>query len=128
MILGLGVDIVDIGRARRMYQDWGDRLLVRVCTPTEAAYVRSRADAAPHLAARLAAKEAAYKALAGSLSARAIGWKELEVISDGASPPALVLHGRARARAAELGAAEPLLTISHSDGAAVAVVLIQTTP
>jgi holo-[acyl-carrier protein] synthase len=127
MFVGLGVDIVDIPRARRMLDTYGDRILARVCTAAEAAYVRSHVDGAQHLAVRLAAKEATFKALAGSVDARTIGWREIEVISADGGPPGLMLHGRAQSRLSELGATGALLSLSHGDAVAIAVVLIQGT-
>src|SRR5436309_3558055 len=62
VILGLGIDAVDIGRVERMFADKRDRMLVRLFTEDELSYVRGRPAPAQHLAARLAAKEAAYKA------------------------------------------------------------------
>ena len=125
MFIGLGVDVVDISRARKLLSAYGDRILARVCTPAEAEYVRSHIDGSQHLAVRLAAKEATYKALAGSMDARSIGWREIEVVAADGGPPGLALHGRARERMAALNAASALLSLSHSDLSAVAVVLIQ---
>lgn len=125
MIVGIGVDVVEIARVRRMLQDYGDRLLTRVCTEAEAAYVRSHTDGAQRLAVRLAAKEAAFKALAGSLAARGIGWREIEVVAADGGPPGLVFHARAAARVLELRAGRPFLSLSHSDATAVAVVVIE---
>jgi holo-[acyl-carrier protein] synthase len=127
MVIGIGVDIVDIARARHMLHAYGDRILARVCTPAESEYVRSHFDGAQYLAVRLAAKEATYKALAGSVEARSIGWREIEVIAADGGPPGLALHGRARERMNVLHATHALLSLSHSDTSAVAVVLIQGT-
>ena len=52
------------------------RMLARLFTPDEVGYAKSRANPAMHLAARLAAKEAAFKALAGTNEAKMIGWRE----------------------------------------------------
>ena len=128
MIIGLGVDLVDIARARRMCELYGDRIFARVCTPGETEYITSHADGAQHLAVRLAAKEAGFKALAGSDDARAIGWKEIEVVGTPGGPPRLVFHGRARARAHELGVTNALVSLSHGDAIAIAVVLLQDSP
>lgn len=126
-VIGVGIDVVDIARVRRMIGKYGDQLLARVCTDAEAAYVLSHADPAARLAVRLAAKEAAFKALAGSFDARAIGWRELEVVAADGGPPSLALHGRARTRLDELGGGTLLLSLSHGDATAIAIVLIQRT-
>lgn len=124
MIIGIGIDVVEIARARRLLRAYGDRFLARVCTAGEAAYIRSHVDGAQHLAVRLAAKEAAFKALAGSLDARGIGWREIEVVASDGGPPGLVFHDRARDRAVALNAGPLFLSLSHSDSTAVAVVVI----
>jgi holo-[acyl-carrier protein] synthase len=125
VIVGLGVDLVDIARVRRLLESRGDRALARLFTEGERAYADYRVDPSRHLAARIAVKEAAFKALAGNDLARTISWRELEVFprSDGA--PLLQLHGRAERRATELGVARTLVTISHTDSAAVAVVVLE---
>jgi holo-[acyl-carrier protein] synthase len=125
MILGIGIDVVDIARARRMLEKYGDRILARTCTHREADYVRSHADGAQRFAARLAAKEAAFKALAGSLDARAIGWREIEVEFTQEGPPRLVLHGRADDRAKHIGMRRSWLSMTHSDNSAVATVILE---
>src|SRR5262245_36413029 len=61
--LGIGVDLVEVSEAQRLLDRWGERLLRRVLTEQEQAYVLRNASPAKHLAARLAAKEAVYKAL-----------------------------------------------------------------
>lgn len=125
MIVGIGIDLVDIGRAERMLSSYGERALARTCTPAEAEYVLARARPAQHLAARLAAKEAAFKALAGSIDARQVGWAEIEVVPADGGPPSLAFHGRARTRAAELGVRRAWLSLSHSDTTAVAMVVLE---
>jgi holo-[acyl-carrier protein] synthase len=126
MIVGLGVDLVDIARVRRLIESRGDRAMARLFTDGERAYATYRVDPARHLAARIAAKEAAFKALSGNDLARGIGWRELEVFARDDGGPVLRLHGRAERRAAELGVARILVTISHSDTAAVAVVVLES--
>jgi holo-[acyl-carrier protein] synthase len=126
MIVGLGVDLVDIARVRRLIESRGGRAMARLFTDGERAYATYRVDPARHLAARIAAKEAAFKALSGNDLARGIGWRELEVFARDDGGPVLRLHGRAERRAAELGVARILVTISHTDTAAVAVVVLES--
>lgn len=126
MIVGVGIDLVEIARLERMLAGKGTRALRRLFTEAEVAYATGRARPAMHLAARVAAKEAAFKALAGSEAARAIGWREVEVQSSPGAPPTLSLHGRAAARAAELGVARILVSLSHTDVTAGAVVVLET--
>ncbi len=125
MIVGLGVDLVDIARVRRLIESRGDRAMTRLFTDGERAYAGYRADPARHFAARIAAKEAAFKALAGNDLARGIAWRELEVFARDDGGPLLRLHGRAERRATELGVTRILVTISHTDTSAVAVVVLE---
>jgi len=128
VIVGVGFDLVEIARAERLLDGKGERALTRLFTKAEVEYATARARPGMHLAARIAAKEAAFKALAGSESARLIGWKEIEVISRPGHAPELVLHGRAAQRAEVLGVRRHWLTLSHTDGTAGAVVVLESDP
>ncbi|MBK5188253.1 MAG: 4'-phosphopantetheinyl transferase superfamily protein, partial [Gemmatimonadaceae bacterium] len=76
-------------------------------------------------AARVAGKEAAYKALRGTVAARAIGWSELEVVLGADGSPSLRLHGGAARRAIELGVTRFHLSLTHSASSAAAVVVLE---
>ena len=76
--IGVGVDLVEVSRARAMLADKGAHVFDRLLTPAEAEYCRSRPDPAEHVAVRLAAKEAVYKALQGSEAARGIGLQQTQ--------------------------------------------------
>ena len=79
MIVGVGFDLVSIARVEAMLARKEQRALDRLFTAHEQEYALSRARPAMHLSARLAAKEAVFKALTGSDEAKLIGWKEAEV-------------------------------------------------
>ncbi|HVX42201.1 MAG TPA: holo-ACP synthase [Gemmatimonadaceae bacterium] len=125
MIVGLGIDAVEIERVERMFKDKGERMLDRLFTPGELAYLTAKAKPAQHLAVRLAAKEAAYKALSGNELARGIGWRDVEVVTRSDGAPELRLHGRAAARFAELTATAAHVSLTHSATTAVAVVVVE---
>ncbi|MBX9928049.1 MAG: holo-ACP synthase [Gemmatimonadaceae bacterium] len=125
MIVGVGMDLVEIARIEGMLQRSEQRVLERLFTEAEVAYATARARPAMHLAARFAAKEAAFKALAGSEEARLIGWKEIEVVPRANATPLLAFTGRAEARAAELGVAQVWLTLTHTDTTAGAVCVLE---
>jgi holo-[acyl-carrier protein] synthase len=112
----LGIDIIRVARIRDALARFGDRFVARVCTPPEAAYVRGRAET---LAGRWAAKEAVSKVL--GLGVRGIGWRDIEIERLPTGQPAVRLHGRAAARAEQLGMARIALSISHEDEYAVAI-------
>ncbi|MBC7895442.1 MAG: holo-ACP synthase [Cytophagaceae bacterium] len=126
MIIGVGVDIVDLARVRSMVVRLGaDRVYRRLLTDGEREYCLRMHDPIANVAARLAAKEAGFKALSGSMEARAIGWREMEVVHDEHRRPRLALHGRAAERAAELGVTASHLTMSHGDTSSIAMVILE---
>lgn len=127
MIVGTGVDLVEVERMRLLLERKGEHALARLFTERERTYAATHPEPERQLAARVAAKEAAFKALAGNDLARAIGWRELEVLSVKGHAPTLVLHGRALERAAELGVTRVHLSISHSEQMAVAMVTVEGT-
>lgn len=117
--------MVEVERMRLLLERKGQRALDRLFTPGERRYARTHPEPARQLAARVAAKEATYKALSGSDLARAIGWREMEVISSGGSVPLLLLHGRARSRANELGVSRVHLSLTHTELIAAAYVIAE---
>lgn len=125
MIVGIGFDLVAIARVERMLERKEQRALDRLFTTHEQEYALARARPAMHLAARLAAKEAVFKALTGSDDAKLIGWKEAEVRRGTEGPPVLHFTGRAEARARELRVTRVHLTLSHTDETAGAVVILE---
>ena len=128
MIIGIGVDLVEISRVRSLIASQGDRAITKLFTEDERDYCSGMANPARHFAVRIAAKEAAFKALSGSEEARAIGWREMEVELDEIGRPSLRLHGRASARAKELGVAKSFISLSHGDDLATAFVVLQSAP
>jgi len=119
-LIGVGIDLVDIARVERMIDRLGDRVMRRFLTPGERAYVEARERPSMHLAARIAAKEAAYKALQALPGARAVGWHDLEVERETEGRPHLVMSGLAK-ELAERHRLRIELSLSHSDATAGAV-------
>jgi holo-[acyl-carrier protein] synthase len=112
----LGIDIIRVGRIRDTLARFGLRFSNRVLTPSERRYVRDRPET---FAGRWAAKEAVSKVL--GLGVRGIGWKEIEVERLPTGQPAVRLHGRAAARAEQLGMERIAVSISHEAEYAVAI-------
>lgn len=123
-LIGIGIDLVDIARVERMMARHGDRVLRRFLTERERAYVADKARPAMHIAARIAAKEAAYKAFQTLPGARAVSWHHLEVERETEGRPYLVLGGLARELAERHGPLEIQLSLSHSDATAGAVAVL----
>jgi holo-[acyl-carrier protein] synthase len=112
----LGIDIIKVSRIRDTLARFGARFSARVLTPAEQRYVRDRPET---LAGRWAAKEAVSKVL--GLGVRGIGWRDIEVERLPTGQPAVRLHGRAEARARQLGMERIAISISHEADYAVAV-------
>lgn len=125
MIVGIGIDLIDIERVQRLFDSKGDHALRRLFSEGERSYSMARPHPAQHLAARLAAKEATFKALSGSLVARGIGWRDIEVQVADDGRPTLVLHGAAERRASELSVTRVFLSLTHSAMTAAAVVVLE---
>ncbi len=125
MIVGIGVDLVHIERVARLLSSKGHRALERLFTEGERRYALDRAEPARHLAARIAAKEAAFKALSGTARAHTIAWRDMEVVIGDHGRPELVLHGLARERAEHLAIARIWLTLTHDGETAAAFVILE---
>jgi holo-[acyl-carrier protein] synthase len=112
----LGIDIIKVDRIRAALERFGDRFSGRVLTPAEQRYVRGRPET---FAGRWAAKEAVSKVL--GLGVRGIGWRDIEIERLPTGQPAVRLHGRAAARAEQLGMAKIAVSITHEADYAVAI-------
>jgi holo-[acyl-carrier protein] synthase len=118
------VDVVQVERLSRSLERFGERMERRLFTDGELEYCRRHKDPLPHLAARFAAKEAAFKAIGTGLSGR-VGWKQAEVIQPGGRIPQLRLSGAALERFQALGCTSSHLTLAHDGGLAVACVVLE---
>lgn len=123
-VVGVGIDLVDLQRIARMLEDKGDHAMTRLFTADERAYLATRPDPTGNAAARIAAKEAVYKAMQSLPGARAIGWRDIEVTRDGEGRPAIRLHGLAERLAAEIGGVTIQVSLTHSATAAGAVAVV----
>ena len=127
MSTGVGIDLVMVSRVEASLARFGERFLRRVFTDGEIAYAMSSPDAAAErLAARFAAKEAAFKALDLADRELGIGWRQIEVAREDSGKCRLILHGAARAAAAAAGVAELSLSLTHEGDYSAAVVLALT--
>ena len=126
MSVGLGVDIVEIERMRRILNRTPS-FIHKVFPDAEQAYCNAKPSPATHYAARFAAKEAVCKALGIGILVQGVRMQDVEVVKDGRGKPAVVLRGRAKEIAAEQGVLDvPLsLTYTHSVAVANAVAITQ---
>ena len=125
MIVGLGIDLVEVARFADALGRHGDRFVDRVFTGAERDACDLRADRVLALAARFAAKEACHKAL-GTGWAEGLGFHDVEVEREGNRPPRLVLHGAAARRAEALGVIRSYVSLTHQPGMAAAVVVLES--
>jgi len=116
--IAVGIDIIEIARIQRTYDDFGERFLNRVFTERERERYRGRVN---ELAARFAAKEATAKALGTGIVG--IRWREMEVLPNRRGKPVLILHGQAAERARELGLTDFSVSLTHSRTDAMAFVV-----
>ena len=123
-VKGIGIDVVKVERIMQSIERHGSRFENRLFTPDELEYCRRHKDPVPHLAARFAAKEAAFKAIGTGLSG-GVGWKMAEVIQPGGHQPKLAFHGVALERFTALGCSRSHLSLTHDGGLAIACVVIE---
>ena len=124
MILGLGTDICGIERVALYLERYGERFTRRCFSSDEIAYCEKYKNRAEQYAARLAAKEAASKAL-GTGFHGGVNWKCFEVRSQPNGKPVLRIHGRAGELASQMGVTSAHLSLTHDAGVAFAVVIFE---
>ncbi len=97
MILGIGVDLVDMRRIQNLLDRFGDRFIQKIFTKEERAYAIQSAHPLRAYANRFAAKEAAVKAL-GTGMKEGIGWQDIETSRASSGAPLLYFHRKAYER------------------------------
>ena len=123
-VIGVGVDLVDLERVARLLSHKGEHAMQKFFTDEERAYLATRPDPTGHAAARIAAKEAVYKALQSLPGARGVGWRDIEVTRDGDGRPAIRLHGLAARIAEENGGLVVQVSLTHSAASAGAIAMV----
>ena len=121
-IVGIGTDIVECLRIRRMIDRYGELFLTRVFTDREVRYCQRSKHATEHFAGRWAAKEAVLKCL-GTGWSKGLCWTDIEVCNDPSGQPRIRLHAATRDHARSLGIRDVLISISHCRAYATAYAL-----
>jgi holo-[acyl-carrier protein] synthase len=124
-VIGVGIDLVDLERVRLLLASKGEQAMTRFFSTDEREYMATRADVTGHAAARIAAKEAVYKAMQTLPSARGIGWREIEVSRDGEGRPAIRLHGLAARISEASGGLRIQISLTHSALSAGAIAVVE---
>jgi holo-[acyl-carrier protein] synthase len=124
MLIGTGVDLVEIERIAHSIERYGERFLRRIYTDHEIAYCTGKRNSAESFAARFAAKEAGAKALGTGIS-RGVTWLEFQIARQPGGRPVLELRGRAALLARELGVKTISLSLTHTSNLAMASVMME---
>jgi holo-[acyl-carrier protein] synthase len=126
VIVGLGTDLISLARIADVHRRQGQRFLDRVYTSDEQRHALELRDPSERLASRWAAKEACMKAL-GTGWAKGVGFLQIALLPGAdRGAPRLVLTGEALAVAQRLGASRWHCSVSHSDGIAIATVILES--
>jgi holo-[acyl-carrier protein] synthase len=118
MLLRTGVDLIENIRIQEAIERHGERFLKRIFTESEQRDCHGRI---PSLAARFAAKEAVSKALGCGIGD--VSWLDIEIQVDGKNAPYLSLHGEGERLANHLGLTTWSVSLSHTEGHAIAFVV-----
>ena len=125
MILGIGLDLCEVGRIRRLLEKDRVRFVRRVYRESEIAYCDARRHPEIHYAARFAAKEAFLKAMGHGWR---LGWTQVEVVRTSSGKPDLRLSGKAAEVAMRRGVRTVHLTLTHTPETAAAVIVLEGNP
>ena len=125
MILGSGIDIIEVRRVEAACEKFGDRFLRRILRPSELAYCLSHKSPGPFLAARFAGKEAISKAF-GTGIGRQLGWQDMEICRKDSGEPYVVLHGKGETLLRERGGRMVHLSLSHTAKQAAAIAILES--
>lgn len=125
MILGTGIDLIEVARIASSFEKFGERFVNRILLPDEIAYCLSHKKPAPFLAVRFAAKEAVSKAFGTGIGA-ALGWQDMEIRRQESGEPFVVLHGRGRELFASRGAKNLHISLTHTENYAAATAILES--
>jgi holo-[acyl-carrier protein] synthase len=124
MILGTGIDIIEVARVASSFERFGDRFVNRILLPDEIAYCLSHKIPGPFLAARFAAKEAISKAFGTGIGS-ALSWQDMEIRRKESGEPFVVLHGKGKELFKSRQAKRLLISLSHTQNYAAATAILE---
>lgn len=124
MILGTGIDIIEVARIRDSFAKFGERFVNRILLPDEIAYCLGHKDPAPFLAVRFAAKEAISKAFGTGIGAQ-LGWQDMEIRRRESGEPFVILHGKGMKLLETRNGKHVLVSLSHTVNYATAVAILE---
>jgi holo-[acyl-carrier protein] synthase len=124
MILGTGIDIIEVARIASAFEQHGERFVNRVLVADEIAYCLQHRKPAPFLAVRFAAKEAISKAFGTGIGAQ-LGWQDMEIRRKESGEPFVVLHGKGKTLFESRGAKSLHISLSHTENYAAATAILE---
>ena len=125
MILGIGIDIIEVARIAASLEKFGHRFGEKILLPDETAYCLSHRRPPPFVAARFAAKEAISKAFGTGIGAQ-LGWQDMEIRRKESGEPFVVLHGKGELLFEGRGAKQLLVSLSHTENYAAATAILES--
>jgi holo-[acyl-carrier protein] synthase len=125
MILGTGIDIIEVARIAASYEKFGDRFVNRILLPDEIAYCLLHRRPAPFLAARFSAKEAISKAFGTGLGTQ-LGWHDMEIRRKESGEPFVVMHGKGQDLFDARSAKKLHISLSHTENYAAATAILES--
>ena len=124
MILGTGIDIIEVTRIAASFEKFGERFVNRILVADEIAYSLSHRQPAPFLAVRFAAKEAVSKAFGTGIGGQ-LGWQDIEIRRKESGEPYVVLHGKGLELFNSRAAKHLHISLSHTQQYAAAVAILE---
>jgi holo-[acyl-carrier protein] synthase len=124
MILGTGIDIIEVARIAASHEKFGERFVNRILLADEIAYCLGHRRPAPFLAARFAAKEAVSKAFGTGIGAQ-LSWHNIEIRRKESGEPFVVLHGNGAELFSARGAKKLHVSLSHTEHYAAATAILE---
>jgi holo-[acyl-carrier protein] synthase len=121
MVIGIGIDIIEIERIKSSIDRFGDSFLNKIYTQNELDYCLAKNNKYQHLAARFAAKEAIYKALATGWE-KAATWKNMEITNEPNGLPVVKFFGKLNEFFSD--DKDIKISLSHSDNYVTCVAII----
>jgi holo-[acyl-carrier protein] synthase len=124
MILGIGIDIVDVRRMEGIIFRWQERFLKRIFTDLEIRYCNNKKNPAQRFATRYAAKEAYFKALYPK-GTEGISFLDIEIVDEKGKRPTVNLYGQVKTHAETTSVKNTFLMISHDGNYGIANVVLE---
>jgi len=121
MVIGVGIDLIEISRIKKSIDEFGDNFLQKIYTPNEIEYCLSKSNKYQHFAARFAAKEAVYKAFSAS-EHYGISWQDIEITNEPSGLPIVKLNGSLKSYLSD--DKDLKISISHSENLVTCVAII----